>query len=608
MQVLAGKYPNEYEIIYAEQLIYGVETFHQDRKKLKIAKTILLKYKDDSRAKLLLSKLDNSNLYLIIILILFSLISLGLILYFKRYKNPLVIKLSKNPNQLKSLNPTQLQEAKSRLEKIDRLNSILALADIQQENFNTALSFFRSTNEQKAELLAKQIEAKEVLKEGEYYRVNLDEEFNLNSLKTFLLYISEKHSPQIKKKIIDEHDKVFVISNEEEQNNMAKLAHDKTDRIIAPNSAELTELMLSDDGEAVFIKILSKCLSFKDVSPYQLNGDVKNASNFFGRVEILREIISNDNVNYLLVGARKLGKSSILKALEYRYEGSSKVNCYYVTLDESGDVLYELAKVLGLEREASLEEIVQKIKAQKRKPIFLIDEADKFVQYEKENGYLITSVFRKLSQEGDVMFVLAGFWTLYEYVTLDYQSPLKNFGKLITLGGLEEEACQELMIEPMKRIGVSYENESMVEKLTKFCGYRANYIATVCDVVLRNLKTSVISEVDIKNALNDTSVSTMLLEWGTLSPNKEANRLDRLIVYLTIKQESFRLGDVIEGLKEKGLNIDISKVNESLDRLVLGYVIGKLQGNYFYNIPLLQERLLEEDLEYLVDGEVLGLR
>ena len=281
-------------------------------------------------------------------------------------------------------------------------------------------------------------------------------------------------------------------------------------------------------------------------------------------------------------------------------------NLLYLKHWSSGEVLYELAKVLGLERGASLEEIVEKIKAQKRKPIFLIDEADKFVQYEKENGYLITSVFRKLSQEGDVMFVLAGFWTLYEYVTLDYQSPLKNFGKLITLGGLEEEACQELMIEPMKRIGVSYENESMVEKLTKFCGYRANYIATVCDVVLRNLKTSVISEVDIKNALNDTSVSTMLLEWGTLSPNKEANRLDRLIVYLTIKQESFRLGDVIEGLKEKGLNIDISKVNESLDRLVLGYVIGKLQGNYFYNIPLLQERLLEEDLEYLVDGEVLG--
>ena len=389
---------------------------------------------------------------------------------------------------------------------------------------------------------------------------------------------------------------------------MAKLAHDKTNRIVSPTVGELTELMLSDEGEELFIKILSNCLSFKDVSPYQLNGDIKNASNFFGRVEILREIIANHNVNYLLVGARQLGKSSILNALERHYKESKKVNCYSVTLDESGDVLSALREVLNVQKEATLEEIVKAIKEQKRKPIFLIDEADKFVQYEKERGYLITSVFRKLSQEGDAMFVMAGFWTLYEYVTLDYQSPLKNFGKIISLSGLEEEACRELMIKPMQRIGVSYEDKSTIEETIKLCGYRANYIATVCDVVLKKLESSVISKREIENALNDTAINNMLVGWGNLSPNQEANRLDRLIVYLTIEKESFRLGDVVEGLKEHGLKIDIAKVNESLIRLVLGYVVGKLQGNYVYKIPLLRERLIEDDLEYLIEGEVLVLR
>ena len=292
--------------------------------------------------------------------------------------------------------------------------------------------------------------------------------------------------------------------------------------------------------------------------------------------------------------------------MERHYKESKKVSCYSVTLDESGDVLSALREVLSIKRDATLEEIVSIIKNQKRKPIFLIDEADKFVQHEKKSGYLITSVFRKLSQEGDAMFVIAGFWTLYKYVTVDYQSPLKNFGKIINLAGLEEEACRELMIHPMQRIGVSYEDKGIIEETIKLCGYRANYIATVCDVVLKKLESSVISKIDVENALNDTAINNMLVGWGNLSPNPQANRLDRLIVYLTIEKKSFRLGDVVEGLKEQGLKIDIDRVNESLERLVLGYVVGKLKGNYVYKIPLLKERLLEDDLVYLVEGEVLA--
>jgi hypothetical protein len=429
--------------------------------------------------------------------------------------------------------------------------------------------------------------------------------FNLN-INTFLLYISDSTVAEIKKETIDQDDKVLIIGNAEEQREIYKLSINKTNRIIAPTEENLIRLLLSNDAESILINIFTNCLAFKDVSPYQINGDVKNASNFFGRVEILRDIISNKNSNYLIVGARQLGKSSIFGALKRHYEGSSKYDCYYITLDETGDVLRALCEkeVLNLPENSTLDEIVKSIKAQKIKPIFLIDEADMFVKYEKERGYLITSVFRKLSQEGDAIFILAGFWTLYEYVVLDYKSPLKNFGKLITLGGLEEEACRELMIKPMQRIGVSYENDEIVDETIKLCGYRANYIAIVCDVVLKGLETNLISKDEIENALDHDDIDKMLRGWGAMSANKEANRIDRLIVYLTIEKESFRLGDVVELIKEQGLSVDIDRINESLDRLVLGYVVGKSKGNYVYRVPLLKQRLLEDDIGFNLAGEV----
>ena len=103
-------------------------------------------------------------------------------------------------------------------------------------------------------------------------------------------------------------------------------------------------------------------------------------------------------------------------------------------------------------------------------------------------------------------------------------------------------------------------------------------------------------------------VLRMLLGWGSMSADGEANRVDRLIVYLTIEKDSFRLGDVVLGIKEKGLEIDIQRINESLERLVLGYVVEKRKGNYCYQIPLMRERLIEDDLEFLLEGEVLGLK
>jgi len=49
------------------------------------------------------------------------------------------------------------------------------------------------------------------------------------------------------------------------------------------------------------------------------------------------------------------------------------------------------------------------------------------------------------------------------------------------------------------------------------------------------------------------------------------------------------------------------QINESLERLVLGYVLGKRKGDYSYQIPLMKRQLLEDDLEFLIEGEVEGL-
>jgi hypothetical protein len=283
------------------------------------------------------------------------------------------------------------------------------------------------------------------------------------------------------------------------------------------------------------------------------------------------------------------------------------VNSYLFTLRDA-NLLSEMQEALGLDESHDMERIVSYLSKQKKRSVFLIDEADEFIEADANNDYKMTKAFRKLAQDGKATFVITGFWTLYYYVTQDYHAPLKNFGELIKLGGLEDEACRELMIEPMKRVGVSYDDEEIIPKLVQRCGNRANLIAITCHEALKVIEGSVITQADIEEVIRYSTLEDYLKGWQRISRNEEENTLDRAILFLTLKEERFRLSDVLEMLASVGLaSADENKVDESLDRLVIGYFLEKDRGDYSYRVPLFREKLLYEDIETRLKREVRKL-
>ena len=549
--------------------------------------------------------ITNINIFWIIEIILLQILTIGS----QIYKHIFTIDYAKGKLESMLLTPSELKDVKKKLNSYKKLEAELKNASISKQRFDETLKFFESSEEEQARIFTNKIDIKGIVKEGIFWRIYLDDSFNLN-MDTFLLYISNDNVKKVLDDIGLEHDMIFVIGSEKEQKNITKVASCKSNLIIAPPLEVLSMLLLfenTEDSRDILIWMFSNCLLTKYLSPYQVNSGVTNESNFFGRVEIIRDIVSKENANYLIVGARQLGKSSIIKALERRYEESSKVDCYSFTMDDA-NIVAKMATALKLGVDASLDDIVKTISSAKKKSIFLIDEADKFVKNEKENDYKITEVFRKLSQEGKATFVLTGFWTLYFAVTSDYHSPLKNFGELIKLEGLDEESCKALMTEPMKRIGVSYENESIVENVIKLCGKRPNLIAITCNEVLKTLDGKVITQKEIDEVFENSSLEDYLKGWGSMSSSDTENQLDRVIIYLTLETESFRLADVVRMLKERGLELDVNRINSSLDRLVVAYLLQERKKNYSYRVPLFREKLLEDDVEILLDGDLGGLR
>ena len=243
--------------------------------------------------------------------------------------------------------------------------------------------------------------------------------------------------------------------------------------------------------------------------------------------------------------------------------------------------------------------------------VILMDEADDFVLAEAASSCSTLRRFRDLSAEGGCYFILAGFWKLYQTVSLDYHSPLRNFGELIELGALEESACQALITQPMEALNLRYEADALVQQIISGTGQRANLIALTCGAILRHLDITdrQIHAGAVSRALDDENLRNTLAGWGKLVPEDEQGcRLDRIVVYATVAQDEFSRADITRVLEGNHCPYQPEQLRESLQRLALAFVIERERDRYRYRVPLFRAMILEEEPASSLAQEIAAFR
>ena len=497
----------------------------------------------------------------------------------------------------------------------------------------TAIGFYALENKDKIKILASRIYAVACVEVrntgaelGEQSRVSqgstqatglyiltLSKDFPLNIPKLQVFFPNDlavedvfnqlKNIPQAQNNIT-----LIISNNSETQRKLYTKTKDISNKWVAPLGQELSGLLLSQNAETILAEILAGQLSLQQISPYRIGGGVANESLFFGRREMLSQIINRDPANYLLVGGRQVGKSTLLKALERRYADNAAVACFYLSL--SNEVFIpRLASLLKLEKTTDPEVLASKLEAliqsSGQRYVFLIDEADKFILHEQQQGYPILQVLRRLSEEGGCHFVLAGFWQLYQHAVLDYQSPIRNFGELLQVGALEREACFQLARVPMNSMQLEYQSNTLLISLVDACGQRANLISKTCQHIVANLpvKQRIIETGDVHKALHSDAIRKELTGW-VIGDNKHEQHYDRLVVYATVEKADFSTGELISLLQESGVKLDIAELERTLSRLEMAFILGREEGRWFYHVPLFVEYMLEESPALKLAAEI----
>lgn len=543
------------------------------------------------------------NLLSILLLLSGLALLLGIAFYYYRlYHHPIVQTLSADTSQLLTIPLDQLAQAKSLLKSTHRLDTVLSNNEVPIEWIDKAINFATMPTVERSTLLANRLSSSVEPVTDDIFKLYLNEEFPFK-LSCCLLYFPPADLPaqdvlmRLKRNEMDSQVTIVFSTRVPKGEN----------QWVVPNNRELTTLLLSPKPIEEFAHLLASQMEVTNLSPYQTAAGVSKDSAFFGREKILKQVINREHKNYLFIGGRQLGKSSLLKKIERHYQNHPKVACFYLSLRDDR-CLEKLNIMLGLAKDAScsalLDKLVEIPKGERR--LILIDEADQFIRREIAEDYPTLSKFRSVSEEGCCHFILAGFWDLYEAAVLDYQSPIVNFGESIIVGALETKACRDLATEPMAQLGIRYASEDLVEQIITATGQRANFVAIVCDEMLQNLPPDrrELNEQEVTRALHSEAIEQALGAWRQLSRGDEqAARLDRIIVWATVESGEFSLTDVIEVLNKHDYVYTTEQLNQSLKRLELAYIIRREKSRYSYCVPLFREWLQEHEVGALLEQE-----
>jgi len=553
---------------------------------------------------------EHRNILLILFILLGLVLLLSMVLYHWRfYFDPIVLK----PSRLLITPLEQLCQAKDLLERTHRLQS----SGVPGEWLDKAINFATLSNAERCAWLATRLKATEIaIVHAEFFQLQFSEAFPLRlNDNRCLVYFPSGDSTELKR--LSEHKKdsndseiTIVISLEPtQQTSLRPMAKNRENWWVVPSSRELTELLLSPNPTDIFARLLASQLKLTYISPYQTGGSINKDSIFFGREQILTQILHREQINYLVIGGRQVGKSSLLKKIERHYQNHPKVTCFYLSLQDES--LRKLNVALGLAKNTPLPTLLEKLAdvpiGERR--LILIDEADQFIHREIADGYPTLYKFRSVSEERRCHFILAGFWHLYEASVLDYHSPVVNFGESIPIGALETEACQQLATEPMEQLGIRYASRKLVEKIITATGQRANLIAIVCNEMIKNLPNDrrVLNAQDVETALHSHAVEDALSSWTMLIKNEPTmSHLIRIIVYATIEAGEFILTEVMAVLNAHEFVYTTEQLTQSLKYMELAYIIQREKSKYRYCVPLFREMLLEQDVKALLEQELRG--
>lgn len=373
-------------------------------------------------------------------------------------------------------------------------------------------------------------------------------------------------------------------------------------RAVLLRDIELKRLGVSPNPKETLREFIFRQLPPSMVSPFRSRGPV-TGDGFFGRRTELFKIARTPNT--VLLGSRRIGKTSLLQALRDEVNAPSERNDNIAVFVEAGkdrhlswfqkdlmEATLEESERAGVQLswigdgESFFHELATALRKSRRKFLFLIDEVDNLLKDPRIG--LFEEFVRSMANSNYARFVLSGYIVLRKQ-TENRGSFLYNLFTPFVLGPLTRRDAGDLVRTQMRRIHVEFENDQVVERILDLGTTFAAYVQLMCELLLKRLDEPIrrrcITLNDVESVYQSREFSEEIVKAVTVNVEEELGPLERLILYWAAARgrDKFTVEDLLkemEWLKLKDLLVSLSYLTET-------YLLSESEGRYtFYTYNL----------------------
>lgn len=325
------------------------------------------------------------------------------------------------------------------------------------------------------------------------------------------------------------------------------------------------------------------------LAPYETSRPVL-AEQFFGRERELRQIHNNANTSFLILGNRRMGKTSLAReslrqaarrspnpeALRY-FDCSvfADRNEFYADLVRELDGPREVGRVFD-DRTFSMQTFLQRVfRAKREKLMLVLDEVDKLLEWDRRDGWAAVSMLRAVSNSSVALaqtdgpgadrderqplrVIMAGFRLAQKYAA-DRETPLFNFVTPIRVTNFDLGETEHIVLDPFLNLGLTVVDRSaVVGAIHRETGGQPNLIQHYCAYILRRLEQ--LGRRDVTPELvNEATEDTTIRERVAVELMMNSSNLEQFIVFSYLQNrwgknghDRFTAADADAWLEQRG--------------------------------------------------------
>ena len=337
------------------------------------------------------------------------------------------------------------------------------------------------------------------------------------------------------------------------------------------DAQQMRQLLEHVNPKRAFKKNIRERIPLRFLSPYEPNHPV-TGSQFYGRTTELNLVLGRPDGSFTIEGGRRMGKTSLLREIRLQMRKrmpSSKYDLLvwcdfwgYTGIDPFlAEVMRHFDVVPKLAYGSLADYFPHFIKLMKKKyggkVTFFLDEIDDLIEYERQHGYHLLSMLRKIATDDNCRCLFAGF-RLLTNECYRHSTPL-NFCDRVHLANLKEVPARAMLMEPMQSMGIKLPWE-VFRRIQNETGGHPQLLQlfghSLVALVDRD-KTRAITLRHVNEIVNTGSVYDKLVE--TLMDN--TSDLEFALACSLAGREDFGRTDINELLKAHGIDLAIKEIN-----------------------------------------------